>query len=47
MRSKSATIDGRPLLRPRAVFLFRHTSRLGGTRPGTRFIMRMKEGVYK
>ena len=30
MRSESATIVGRPLLRPRAVFLFRHTSRLGG-----------------
>ena len=31
MRSESATVNGRSFLRPRAVFLFRHTSRLGGT----------------
>ena len=37
MRSESATVNGRSFLRPRAVFLFRHTSRLGGTRPGTLF----------
>ena len=31
MGSESATVNGRSCLRPRSVFLFRHTSRLGGT----------------
>lgn len=44
MRSESATVNGRSFLRPCAVFLFRHTSRLGGTRPGTRFVV-TKEGM--
>ena len=35
MRSESAVCHWTAvLLRPRAVFLFRHTSRLGGTRRG-------------
>ena len=44
MRSESATVNGRSFLRPRAVFLFRHTSRLGGTRPGTQFSLRKAKG---
>ena len=38
MRSERAAHSGPDApLRPRAVFLFGHTSRLGGTRPRTRF----------
>ena len=39
MRSESATVNGRSFLRPRAVFLFRHTSRLGGNAVRGRFLL--------